>query len=56
MLANKRPIYLNLFKIRLPITGMVSLAHRASAGAYSASVVPAKRAQWGLLGDADVRR
>ncbi|MGB5396728.1 MAG: succinate dehydrogenase, cytochrome b556 subunit [Gammaproteobacteria bacterium] len=30
MLANKRPIYLNLFKIRLPITGMVSLAHRAS--------------------------
>jgi succinate dehydrogenase / fumarate reductase cytochrome b subunit len=30
MLADKRPIYLNLFKIRLPITGMVSLAHRAS--------------------------
>jgi len=28
--TNKRPIYLNLFKIRLPLTGMVSLAHRAT--------------------------
>ena len=27
---NKRPVYLNLFKIRLPLAGMVSLAHRAS--------------------------
>lgn len=27
---NKRPIYLNLFKIRLPITGIVSLAHRVT--------------------------
>lgn len=26
----KRPVYLNLFKIRLPVPGMVSLAHRAS--------------------------
>ena len=26
----KRPVYLNLFKIRLPITGMVSIAHRVS--------------------------
>ncbi|MCK5263359.1 MAG: succinate dehydrogenase, cytochrome b556 subunit [Gammaproteobacteria bacterium] len=26
----KRPVYLNLFKIRLPIAGVVSLAHRAS--------------------------
>jgi succinate dehydrogenase / fumarate reductase cytochrome b subunit len=25
-----RPVYLNLFKIRLPIMGFVSLAHRAS--------------------------
>lgn len=28
MHSNKRPVYLNLIKIRLPITGMVSLAHR----------------------------
>lgn len=27
---NTRPVYLNLFKIRLPVAGMVSLAHRAS--------------------------
>ncbi len=27
---NKRPVYLNLLKIRLPLTGMVSLAHRAT--------------------------
>ena len=27
---DKRPVYLNLFKIRLPLMGMVSLAHRAS--------------------------
>jgi len=26
----KRPVYLNLFKIRLPLQGIVSLAHRAS--------------------------
>ncbi|MDH5712108.1 MAG: succinate dehydrogenase, cytochrome b556 subunit [Gammaproteobacteria bacterium] len=26
----RRPVYLNLFKIRLPVAGMVSLAHRAS--------------------------
>ena len=26
----KRPVYLNLFKIRLPIMGMVSFAHRIS--------------------------
>ncbi len=26
--SNKRPVYLNLLKIRLPVTGMVSLAHR----------------------------
>ncbi len=30
MVNNKRPVYLNLFKIRLPVAGMVSLAHRAS--------------------------
>lgn len=30
MRAKQRPIYLNLFQIRLPITGVVSLAHRAS--------------------------
>ena len=28
--TDRRPVYLNLFKIRLPIAGMVSLAHRAS--------------------------
>ena len=27
---DKRPVYLNLFKISLTLTGMVSLAHRAS--------------------------
>ena len=26
----KRPVYLNLFKIRLPLTGIVSFAHRVS--------------------------
>ncbi len=26
----KRPVYLNLFKIRLPTTGIVSFAHRVS--------------------------
>ncbi|MCK4705355.1 MAG: succinate dehydrogenase, cytochrome b556 subunit [Gammaproteobacteria bacterium] len=30
MLKDKRPVYLNLFKIRLPIAGVVSLAQRAS--------------------------
>ena len=30
MQMDKRPVYLNLFKIRLPIAGVVSLAHRAS--------------------------
>lgn len=27
---NQSPVYLNLLKIRLPLTGMVSLAHRAT--------------------------
>ena len=27
---NSRPVYLNLLKIRLPITGLVSIAHRIS--------------------------
>ena len=27
-MADKRPVYLNLLKIRLPLTGMVSFAHR----------------------------
>jgi succinate dehydrogenase / fumarate reductase cytochrome b subunit len=26
----KRPVYLNLFRIRLPVTGVVSIAHRVS--------------------------
>lgn len=30
MPGDNRPVYLNLFKIRLPVAGMVSLAHRAS--------------------------
>jgi succinate dehydrogenase / fumarate reductase cytochrome b subunit len=29
-LADTRPVYLNLLKIRLPITGVVSFAHRVS--------------------------
>lgn len=27
---NKRPVYLNLLKIRLPVTGVVSIVHRAT--------------------------
>lgn len=27
-MADNRPVYLNLFKIRLPVAGMVSLVHR----------------------------
>ncbi len=30
MRARQRPVYLNLFQIRQPITAMVSLAHRVS--------------------------
>ena len=29
-MSDKRPVYLNLFKIRLPSTGIVSFAHRVS--------------------------
>lgn len=29
-MANKRPIYLNLFKIKLPLPGVVSFLHRVS--------------------------
>lgn len=29
-MTENRPVYLNLFKIRLPVPGIVSLAHRAS--------------------------
>lgn len=29
-MATERPVYLNLFKIRLPTTGIVSFAHRVS--------------------------
>ncbi|MBT8128142.1 MAG: succinate dehydrogenase, cytochrome b556 subunit [Gammaproteobacteria bacterium] len=29
-MTDSRPVYLNLFKIRLPITGVVSFAHRVS--------------------------
>lgn len=29
-MTEKRPVYLNLFKIRLPSTGIVSFAHRVS--------------------------
>ena len=29
-MTDKRPIYLNLFKIRLPLAGIVSFAHRIS--------------------------
>jgi succinate dehydrogenase / fumarate reductase cytochrome b subunit len=27
---NKRPVYLNLFRIRLPVTGVVSILHRVT--------------------------
>jgi succinate dehydrogenase / fumarate reductase cytochrome b subunit len=29
-MSRKRPVYLNLFKIRLPMPGVVSIMHRAS--------------------------
>jgi len=29
-MSDKRPVYLNLLKIRLPLTGIVSFAHRIS--------------------------
>lgn len=29
-MTDQRPVYLNLLKIRLPVTGIVSLAHRVS--------------------------
>ncbi len=29
-MTDKRPVYLNLFRIRLPTTGIVSFAHRVS--------------------------
>jgi succinate dehydrogenase / fumarate reductase cytochrome b subunit len=29
-MTDNRPVYLNLIKIRLPLTGMVSFAHRIS--------------------------
>jgi succinate dehydrogenase / fumarate reductase cytochrome b subunit len=29
-MATRRPVYLNLFKIRLPLPGVVSIMHRAS--------------------------
>ena len=29
-MTDNRPVYLNLFKIRLPVAGMVSLIHRAT--------------------------
>lgn len=35
-----RPVYLNLFKIRLPLTGMISFAHRVS-GALMFLAIPA---------------
>ncbi len=38
-MAADRPKYLNLFKIHLPVTGMVSLAHRASGFALFVSVL-----------------
>ena len=36
---NKRPVYLNLFKIRLPVTGVVSIIHRAT-GALLVLLLP----------------
>jgi succinate dehydrogenase / fumarate reductase cytochrome b subunit len=29
-MPRRRPVYLNLFKIRLPLPGVVSIMHRAS--------------------------
>ena len=38
-MASKRPKYLNLFKIKLPLPGMVSILHRAS-GAFLFLAIP----------------
>ena len=38
-MAARRPVYLNLFKIRLPLPGVVSIMHRASGAALSLAVV-----------------
>jgi len=38
-LTDKRPVYLNLFKIRLPTTGIVSFAHRVS-GVFLFMAIP----------------
>ncbi|MCB1734171.1 MAG: succinate dehydrogenase, cytochrome b556 subunit [Gammaproteobacteria bacterium] len=37
--ADTRPVYLNLFRIRLPIAGVMSIAHRLS-GVLMAFLVP----------------
>ena len=36
---NKRPRYLNLFKIKMPVTAVVSIAHRAS-GLFMVIAIP----------------
>ncbi len=36
---NKRPVYLNLIKIRLPIGGVISILHRIT-GVYLAIILP----------------
>ena len=36
---NKRPVYLNLFKIRLPVGGILSILHRAT-GAFLVLLLP----------------
>ena len=48
--ARPRPVYLNLFKIRLPIPGIVSILHRASGAVMVLFGIPLAllAAQWSL--------
>lgn len=39
MTTNKRPVFLNLVKIKLPVAGIMSIAHRAS-GALMVLAIP----------------
>ena len=54
---NKRPVFLNLFKIRLPVGGVVSVFHRAS-GVLLALALPvmAYGLQQSLAGEQDFIR
>ena len=43
-LAKARPVYLNLFQIRLPLPGIVSILHRISGAALFLVGIPLETA------------